>query len=911
MVAHKDAVYQSACLAFMMDNQPLLDIQNILKANGIDGKWTSAEDFHITLMLATIDSVQMLEYVPQTSTAFSVIVDGIDQFETENGYAVYARVRNIGVLNSIQTGINNMIVNSWEYDVIPEHMQSMNWKPHITLLYSETAIEPYDFDPLPLVVDEISVFDAEHEPISRLYLKAANQAAFFDGDSQMEDKTYSFGSPVKAVSDNRVGGYLVVFSDANKRDLEGEYFTPETNFYVNIPDDVAYLKTLYNHGLKNGTEFYRIGKFVDARQDDLGIWVEAEIDLSNRYSQAIMKLVKEGRLGWSSGAIPHSVKVANDGRITHWALVEGSLTVSPAMPFETKIHSQKSLRELLLREGLGIDPMEAAVEAIDAAKSSDIITESTKMDPEEIRAIIRAEIAQQLKDMGVGADSADDMAENAINSTMPEDVKTAKLEDVLPKAIEEGVKLYKQWEKQQQSIKNGVASAFNDAKKSAPPVQPDLPANRDHQNSGVKGNTLSVGDDLRYAHLSAEDMAHGYLLLESTVPKQMRKSVPAASAEYIKAMTSKAEHYIAKDPHKRLEDNLAVKSAMRMGLKADEINATNISGQGQDWVGVMYGTILWEVARNEVKLLQMMEARGIYSQEIPQGHGSVKIPTEGSDPIAYSTPEANDLDAVGRVETTANIGFFGTGSATMTPGQIKIAAAVTDELDEDSIIPALPNMARQMRIKGVETLEQAMLNGDTETSASTNINLIDSTPGTGINRPYYLAVNGLRKYPLVTNTAYSRDAAGGLSIDDFRLTLAKFSAAPQAALSKLLFVIDVFTHNTALALSELATNDVRRTNATIESGRLLNIYGVDVLTTGFMGKANTAGKISNTGSNNTRGQVLALYAPYWAFGWKRNMRFETDRDIASGATIAVLSMRFGFQPRGADASAITYNVGIS
>ncbi|MBC7814983.1 MAG: hypothetical protein H7175_27745, partial [Burkholderiales bacterium] len=46
--------------------------------------------------------------------------------------------------------------------------------------------------------------------------------------------------------EGRVGGYLVVWGDSQRRDLQGEYFTPETDlglaWYAQRP-------VLYHHGL--------------------------------------------------------------------------------------------------------------------------------------------------------------------------------------------------------------------------------------------------------------------------------------------------------------------------------------------------------------------------------------------------------------------------------------------------------------------------------------------------------------------------------------------------------------------------------------------------------------------------------------------------------------------------------------
>jgi hypothetical protein len=125
----------------------------------------------------------------------------------------------------------------------------------------------------------------------------------------------------------------------------------------------------------------------------------------------------------------------------------------------------------------------------------------------------------------------------------------------------------------------------------------------------------------------------------------------------------------------------------------------------------------------------------------------------------------------------------------------------------------------------------------------------------------------------------------------------------------MLFIIDPDTETSSLAIPAIATDDVRRTNATITAGILEAVYGVSVATSGFFPRTNTAGKVSATPGNNTRGSILLIYAPYWGFAYKRQITFETQRDILSGSTVAVGTMRMGVVARSADASALVYNVG--
>ncbi|GAB4514481.1 MAG: hypothetical protein OHK0046_16640 [Anaerolineae bacterium] len=146
---------------------------------------------------------------------------------------------------------------------------------------------------------------------------------------------------VKALNatEGRVGGYLVLWGDAATRDLQGEYFTPETQLGL---DWYAHRPVLYQHGLDDYLKASVIGVIDTLIVDEVGVWAEAQLALHQRYTEAVQRLIARGVLSWSSGSLPHLVEVADDGRIMQWPIIEGSLTPSPAEPRCTTVQTIKS-----------------------------------------------------------------------------------------------------------------------------------------------------------------------------------------------------------------------------------------------------------------------------------------------------------------------------------------------------------------------------------------------------------------------------------------------------------------------------------------------------------------------------------------------------------------------------------------
>ncbi len=158
-----------------------------------------------------------------------------------------------------------------------------------------------------------------------------------------------------------MGGYLIVWGSPAQRDLQGEYFTPETELGLGWYDRRP---ALYHHGLDGDLKSPMIGTIDRLVADETGVWAEAQLDLRHRYVRAIQRLVERGILGWSSGSLPHLVEVADDGRIKRWPIVEGSLTPAPAEPRQTDVQTIKSAYSAL---GLDVARLDIENEAGDAS----------------------------------------------------------------------------------------------------------------------------------------------------------------------------------------------------------------------------------------------------------------------------------------------------------------------------------------------------------------------------------------------------------------------------------------------------------------------------------------------------------------------------------------------------------------
>ena len=148
---------------------------------------------------------------------------------------------------------------------------------------------------------------------------------------QLDTETLiAWGGAVKALGNGKIGGYLVRFTTENEPDLEGEYFTKDTDF-----GDVESAPVYYQHGLDTKIGKRRLGK-ASHKTDDFGIWAEAQLNMRDEYEKFIYAMAEKGKMGWSSGTASHLVERELGAKATwikSWPLgLDDTLTPWPAEP---------------------------------------------------------------------------------------------------------------------------------------------------------------------------------------------------------------------------------------------------------------------------------------------------------------------------------------------------------------------------------------------------------------------------------------------------------------------------------------------------------------------------------------------------------------------------------------------------
>ena len=172
-----------------------------------------------------------------------------------------------------------------------------------------------------------------------------------------EDMLVNYGGSVKAMGDGRISGYLVKFSDPEHLDLTGEFFDARTDFDFKVGD---WSTIYYHHGQDKTLGRRKIGEGA-MKIDDVGVWIEGQLSMRDRYEQAIYRMAEAGKMGFSSGTASHLVEREPEGKGVHikrWPLrLDATITPTPAES-STQVLTLKAYKALEFTEPWAAEPQD-------------------------------------------------------------------------------------------------------------------------------------------------------------------------------------------------------------------------------------------------------------------------------------------------------------------------------------------------------------------------------------------------------------------------------------------------------------------------------------------------------------------------------------------------------------------------
>ena len=329
------------------------------------------------------------------------------------------------------------------------------------------------------------------------------------------------------------------------------------------------------------------------------------------------------------------------------------------------------------------------------------------------------------------------------------------------------------------------------------------------------------------------------------------------------------------------------------------IGATGTSGSGADWLPVGMSATMVEEVYLELKVAALF-------QRIVMPQKTYDIPIRTDRGWAYRMPEAGAVSQF--FSTLAKVNTQTTGKYTLSAEKLAALQMITDELEQDAILPIL-DMIRQAAVWTLAAaIEDAVLNGSTllndlDNAGSDTYRLWNNTTdaGDGIRLAtgsvdIRNAWDGIRK---LTNSAQKYDFGNAaptlVGLRNLRKPMEKYSADP----GNLSYVVGTHTHIDLLNLDQVATMEKFGPHATILSGQIGMLDGIPILASQYVYPyLGTTGVFNTTTpgvSPYNRTTMFLINRKGFAFGDRQIVRVEADRQPLSGMRYVLATWRGDFQ----------------
>jgi hypothetical protein len=399
-----------------------------------------------------------------------------------------------------------------------------------------------------------------------------------------------------------------------------------------------------------------------------------------------------------------------------------------------------------------------------------------------------------------------------------------------------------------------------------------------------------------------ETISEGYYLPQEKVREMDKRAIddlfPRIPAAWLHG----------KDRKLQSEGKFELTEAYQRAIRAMDTIET---GYGLQLIGAQYVGDLWTAARSQTRIFNLIDS------------------FEMTAPVAYLPVEVDfpELLYVGESATynAANYATVKTGSNRVTVTAIKfvIHQMWSGEMEEDSIIAFVPFLRQQIALSLGYYSDSLVMNGDTDTGGTGNINLHDAAPAA---TKHYLAFDGIRHAAIVDNTANRKDLVGGgislealkdqqkRMIDETR----KVDWGHPLDANDLVYTCDPATGDAISKLGDVLTVDKMGPQATVLTGQQASVLGHPLIPTLAISKTEADGCVCNTAGNNVLGQVVTFNRRGFKVGWRRRVKMESERIPATDQSRLVYSLRMGFgrfSPTGAasgiEASDVIYDVAVA
>lgn len=751
-----------------------------------------------------------------------------------------------------------------------------------------------------------------------------------------------FGSTIKMLESdaNRVGGYLITFTDPDNRDLDNEWFDKSTD--LGTPHNLEGMPLLFHHGIDGRLMDIPIGRISKAYVDEHGLWAEAILNERMQYEAFVAKwyenkeaplsvddydkamsfiksMIDMGKLGYSSGANPNTAIIEDNGHIAKWSIFEASGTHTPADPQHTRLYTLKSIIDLFHES---VESIESVLEAKKASESegdkaidirgddtqinenkpdnedsrmADETTKSFKMSDEEMDEIVKRVVDKMRQSKMEGMDEEDmDEMEKDLKAQASEKLADTKSFDAkayldtileaLPKVVQKAIDSKAQIDAQiNNAVDKSLSGVYGKSQVGA----------GSHQDPNKAPNIQVIS---KYDHWTAEDFSFAVDLFDKARKNSNIGYVPKVDfgQQFYREFADKAlDEY-----NKRHLDLSSGAVKTFRAIKADEVMHSDLAGYGDEHVPTAWREQIWPRARRENVVLPLFQ-----TTEMPTN--PYIMPVESTDPTVYNVPETEDQSQLSLTASPIPDSQIGTTNVTLTAGKLGLLTFISSELQEDSVAGAIPMYRAQATRAIMDSIDNVILNGDNATSG--NVNYDGGTPAATSK---YMIWDGLIVNALVTNSTNALSAAAANpTLQSIRQTRFLLDRSKQSV-NNLAIITHPEVEAKLLNMDEFVTMDKAGSRATNMTGQIGIIDGIPVFVSNEIALADSDGKITYDGNVASRGRLLVVNRPSWYIGYRRNVQTTLEYRAGWDAWHMTSTVRIAFIGQDGDSVSILYNIAV-
>lgn len=348
---------------------------------------------------------------------------------------------------------------------------------------------------------------------------------------------------------------------------------------------------------------------------------------------------------------------------------------------------------------------------------------------------------------------------------------------------------------------------------------------------------------------------------------------------------------LTEEGRKRMEDNrvkrLEELSKMKIETNANEVVHTGNTGYGAELIPT-------NVLQSEI--FDALPKYSTFLTELPGFHG-------------FNMGVSEDVSVIGDPGFFQGNGEWTTGAGTIVQGNSKQPTGKVT-INQASFIMSIDVSKRELnyavgdlesllkdRIAAAwaRTAESALINGDTVTAGTGNVNSDDQAPATtfaslgGAQYHVLKLDNGLVKLGVGATIVN----AGTLDITDLidvENKVGDYFADP----SQCLWLFNRKTYNKMKGIAAFYDASQRGESSTLSGKAITNIDGADLFVARDLGLAEADGKLSGaTPANNTLGRFLLFWKPAVQHGYGQNFELDVVKVPGKGVSI-IATVEWGF-----------------